>query len=80
MELSIHGHAVMDRMTASGRTFSRESLVAFVLAEFGPTARFHTCSAADMTAVELVDFLAARGKFTGPPTAFTLDRDRVCSH
>jgi probable metal-binding protein len=80
MEISIHGHAVMDRMTASGRTFSRESLVAFITAEFGPAARFHTCSAADLTAAELVDFLVARGKFTGPPSALTLDRDRVCSH
>lgn len=80
MEISIHGHAVMDRMVASGLKFSRASLVAFIEQEFGPAARYHTCSAADMTAADLVEFLASRGKFTGPPHAFALDLAHRCSH
>lgn len=80
MTSSIHGHDVMDRMLASGQRFTRESLVAFILAEFGPEARFHTCSAAGMSAAELVHFLAARGKFVGDETGFTLNPHRVCQH
>ncbi|MBI2515886.1 MAG: YecH family protein [Opitutae bacterium] len=80
MSPEIHGHAVMDLMLASGRTFTRESLASFITEHFGPAARFHTCSAAGMTARELVDFLAARGKFAGSEEAFTLDPHRVCQH
>lgn len=77
---SIHGHEVMDAMTASGRLFTRESLAAFVNERFGPGTRFHTCSAAGMTAAELVDFLAARGKFVGTEEGFTVNSQRVCQH
>lgn len=77
---SIHGHEVMDAMLASGQLFTRESLVAFVTERFGLGTRFHTCSATEMTAAELVDFLAARGKFSGSEQGFTVNAARVCQH
>lgn len=80
MNHEIHGHEVMDRMQASGRQFNRASLAAFIIEQFGPAARFHTCSADGMTAAELVDFLAARGKFAGTEEAFALNPHRVCGH
>lgn len=80
MPSEIHGHTVMDLMLASGRTFTRESLADFITERFGAEARFHTCSAAGMTARELVEFLAVRGKFAGTEAAFTLDPHRVCRH
>lgn len=70
----------MDAMLASGRLFTRDSLVAFITERFGPEARFHTCSADGMTAADLVDFLAARGKFAGTEEGFTINSDRVCQH
>lgn len=70
----------MDLMVRSGRQFTRASLAAYIVEHFGTAARFHTCSAAGMTATELVDFLVARGKFTGTESGFTVDPHRVCAH
>lgn len=70
----------MERMQASGRTFTRATLAAFIHQEFGPDTRFFTCSASDLTAAGLIDFLAARGKFAGPEEAFTLNPHGACQH
>lgn len=80
MAPEIHGHDVLDRVIASGRLFTRENLIAFIEAEFGAAARFHTCSADGMDAATLVDFLAARGKFAGTDAGFTVDARRICRH
>ena len=80
MTPEIHGHVVLEQIIAARRTFTRETLVAFIRESFGREARYHTCSAAGMDAAELVDFLAARGKFTGTPDAFTIDPARMCRH
>ncbi len=77
---SIHGHEVMDAMQASGLLFTRDSLASFIAERFGAAARFHTCSAEGMTARELVNFLADRGKFVGTEEGFTLNPARVCQH
>jgi probable metal-binding protein len=70
----------MDAMLASGRLFTRDSLVSFLAERFGTDARFHTCSASELTAATLVDFLAGRGKFVGTEEGFTVNTDRVCQH
>ena len=80
METQIHGHDVLDLMIASGATYTRATLAAAIHAKFGPDARYHTCSADDMTAEQLIEFLAARGKFLGDDTGFTVATDRVCQH
>lgn len=80
MTTQIHGHDVLDMMIASGATYTRASLVAAMQARFGPDARYHTCSADDMEAAQLVDFLAARGKFRGTEEGFTVAVERVCQH
>ncbi len=49
----------MHMMMESGASYTVASLRAAIEARFGPTARFHTCSAENMTAEELVAFLAA---------------------
>ncbi len=80
METQIHGHDVLDFMIASGASYTRASLVAAMQAQFGPEARYHTCSADGMDAAQLVDFLAARGKFRGTEDGFTVATERVCQH
>ncbi|MBX3735770.1 MAG: YecH family protein [Candidatus Didemnitutus sp.] len=77
---SVHGHEVMDAMLASGRLFTRDTATDFLTGKFGFGTRYHTCSAEGMTAAELVDFLAARGKFVGTEEGFTVNTHHVCQH
>ncbi len=80
MTSEIHGHEVMSMILAAKRPFTRDSLTAFIQEKFGADARFHTCSAAGLSAADLVEFLAAKGKFAGPESGFTVDPQRVCNH
>ena len=60
---------------------TREDLVKAIVDRFGAEERFFTCSASDMSAEELVDFLEARGKFMpAQADSFTVDASRICNH
>ena len=60
---------------------SKEQLVKAVEEKFGTDERFHTCSAEGMTAAEIVDFLAKKGKFLfANDDAFTVDTTKICNH
>ena len=80
MSDSVHGHDVMAFMVQQGGSFSRQSLAEAVRTHFGAETRFHTCSADGMTAEQLVDFLAAKGKFVDTGSGFTTHADRICTH
>lgn len=54
---SIHGHEVLQMMLASGESWTVASLEAAIRRRFGEEARFHTCSAENLSAAELVAFL-----------------------
>ncbi len=75
---AIHGHEVLKMMLNSGKTYTRESLKMDILQKFGPKARFFTCSADDMTAAELIDFLEARGKFVPQGDGIQTSPDLMC--
>jgi probable metal-binding protein len=77
---SIHGHDVIDMIQTAGHPFSRAGLVAAITEKFGAKARFHTCSAEDMTAEGLVEFLIAKGKFFAGSESLVIDPDKVCQH
>ena len=79
---SIHGHEVMQMMIASGISYTRETLRQAMAEQFGPDARYHTCSAQAMTADALIDFLAARGKFADATdgNGFQTDPSKICDH
>ncbi|MEI7910100.1 MAG: YecH family metal-binding protein [Verrucomicrobiota bacterium] len=77
---SIHGHDVIDMIQRAGRSFSRAELVTAIAAEYGADAQFHTCSAEGMTADALVEFLSARGKFSGTDSALAIDPTKICQH
>lgn len=77
---SIHGHDVLTMMIESGENYSAESLEAAIVARFGEEARFHTCSASEMTAAELVKFLAGKGKFIPSESGFSTHESKMCSH
>lgn len=77
-----HGHEVLHMMEGH-RYASKEELVKAVEERFGADERFCTCSTSGMTASELVDFLAAKGKFKAIEAgedAFTVDLSKVCNH
>ncbi len=76
----IHGHEVLDMM--QGNTYqTKEELKKSIIAKFGDEARFYTCSAQNMTAGELIDFLVARGKFMdADDEGFTVDMSKRCNH
>jgi len=80
MSDSIHGHEVLHFMQEHGGGFTRESLRDAMIARFGASARFHTCSADDLTADQLIDFLAARGKFVEGENGFNTQPHSTCNH
>lgn len=77
---SIHGHDVLNMMIESGEQYTEQSLVQAIASRFGNNARFHTCSAENMTAAELVAFLAARGKFIPADEGFSTHVSKICRH
>ena len=78
--MSIHGHDVLNMMIESGEQYTEQSLVQAIHTRFGESARFHTCSAQEMTAAELVAFLAARGKFIPVAEGFSTHESKICQH
>lgn len=79
MTRSIHGHEVLHLILESPAAFTKASLEAAIHRQFGPEARFHTCSAEGMTARELIDFLESRGKFVPAQGGFTTDPAKICN-
>ncbi len=76
-----HGHEVLHMM--EGNNYStKQQLVDAIIERFGVDERFYTCSAENLTAAELVDFLAERGKFMpgSGSSDFTVDITKVCNH
>ncbi len=78
MTESIHGHEVMRKMIESGKTYTQDTLRTAIDEWFGGTARFHTCSTENMTADELIVFLAERRKFYPDETGFRVNEDEIC--
>lgn len=77
---SVHGHEVLNMMLESAEQYSQLSLVEAINTRFGDDARFHTCSASEMTATELVAFLASRGKFIPAEEGFSTHESKICNH
>ncbi len=76
-----HGHEVLHMMEGNAYA-SRAELVQAIEQRFGKEERFCTCHATDLTASQLVDFLAERGKFmpANGNDDFTVDTTKICSH
>ncbi len=63
MPSSIHGHDVLDLLDDPQTRYTRATFMEAIEARFGDGARFHTCSARELTAAGLLNLLEARGKF-----------------
>jgi probable metal-binding protein len=77
---SIHGHEVLQMMIASGKSYTVASLEEAIKAQFGMQARFHTCSAQDLDAAQLVAFLQKKGKFIAAEEGFNTSESKICRH
>jgi probable metal-binding protein len=80
MNGSIHGHDVMRMMVEAGRSFTESELEEAIVRKFGAQARFHTCSASEMTPKELIGFLKMRNKFIISDNAMGMNPDNICDH
>ena len=63
-----------------GHSYTEKSLLEAIIEKFGPEERFYTCSADNLTARGLIDFLKGRGKFMPAEDGFTVDESKVCNH
>ena len=75
-----HGHEVIKMMLDSGLQYTKQSLRAAIHEKFGESARFYTCAAENMTADELITFLAERGKFIDLGEQFSFNSQKMCDH
>jgi len=80
MAESIHGHEVMEMIMGFEGTLSRDELQEAVRVRFGEAARFHTCSAQNMTLDELLRFLDGRGKVLEVDGFLETNRGQICNH
>ncbi len=65
-----------------GNTYeNKESLIKAIKNKFGAEERFYTCSAEDLSAEELIDFLYERNKFRVTENGnFTVNTSQICDH
>ena len=75
-----HVHDIMQMMMESGKVYTRESLKKEIIAKFGITTTFHSCSESMMSAGAAVTFLEGRGKFIPSEEGFYTDESKKCSH
>ncbi len=78
MSESIHGHQVMEMMASSAKTYTKSTLKADIAARFGEKARFHTCMGSDLSADDLIDFLASKGKFVESEQGISMPEEHLC--
>ncbi len=78
MNQSIHGHQVMEMMAESEKTYTKQTLKAEIANSFGENARFHTCMGSDLSADQLIEFLASKGKFVESPEGVKMPEAHLC--
>ncbi len=79
MSESVHGHDVMALMVAQATPVLKVELLSKMSQAFGENARYHTCSAENLTAEELIIFLMGKGKMTETTAGISLVGMR-CHH
>ncbi|MCP4322749.1 MAG: YecH family protein [Psychromonas sp.] len=78
MSESVHGHQVMEMMATAGKSYSKVELKAEIANKFGEDARFHTCMGSDLTADDLIEFLASKGKFVESEEGVSMPPEHLC--
>ena len=77
----IHGHEVIALVADAQPPFTLTTLKDAASARWGAQARFHTCSADDLSLAQLLDFLLERAKLVvSADGALSVVAGNVCSH
>ena len=63
-----------------GKAYTEEGLLKAIIEKIGPDERVYTCSAENLTAQGLIEFLKEHGKFMPMADGFTVDTSKVCDH
>ncbi|MDH1470885.1 YecH family metal-binding protein [Shewanella sp. GD03713] len=80
MSDSVHGHDVMALMVAQENPLLKPEFIALMAQTFGDNARYHTCSADNLQAEELISLLLGKGKILESKQGLTLVAGRQCNH
>lgn len=64
MQESIHGHHVLKLIREHNQPVTKAELLQAMTRHFGTDSRFHTCSAEDLEAGQLVDLFLNKGKLS----------------
>lgn len=78
MSESIHGQKVMQMMAGSAKQYTKQALKTEMANEFGEETRFHTCHDSDLSADDLIDYLANKGKFILSEQGMSMPSEGVC--
>lgn len=76
----IHAHSVLDLFALRTEGIESHQAIPQIEDAFGTDARFFACSASDMTAAELMEFLLRREKLVEADGRLHLNRANICSH
>lgn len=80
MSERIHGHVVLEAILAESAPIPRSQLTDAMATLHGMDARYHTCSASDMTLQDLLEFLLERGKISESADGIVAHREQMCTH
>ncbi len=80
MSNEFHGHEVIQMVSTSNKSYTRDSLRAAITERFGEDATFYTCSQSGMSPDEMIDFMKARGKFQEGDDTLTFNHANACDH
>lgn len=75
---NVHGHEILHMVDQARPALTRGALEEEARKRFGAAARYCTCSAADMTLGELLDFLLAHGKLVEREGRVVADISKMC--
>lgn len=78
--ISIHAHEALAFIDVNAGKYDAQTLPDALRAAFGAEARFHACSAVDMTPEDLLAFLLRRDKIVLHAGGFHLNRANICTH
>ena len=77
---SVHGHALLNYLIDQGGPVNLETLRKWAQEAHGLQARYHTCSAHDLTFEGILGFLQERTKVVFQDGAVSAAVTHVCSH
>lgn len=80
MSEPIHGHEILNTILSASPPLSRQALAQTVAEQFGAEATFYTCSEANMTLDQLLEFLLTRGKVVEQDGALQAIPEQMCDH